>query len=160
MKMKISILFSMIFLFTTITAIPVFAGDLLRCVRCGMIVSKNPTWEGRMQKPDEEPIVFCAPKCLLLTNPADKDHDEAQLQLKDYYSTSFIDATQAWYVAGSDVMGPMGPDLIPFADKKSAKEFMDEHHGKALYRYSELTLEKLKEILPMKHNKKKHHKKQ
>ncbi len=158
MKIKISMLFSMIFLFIAITATPLLAGDSLRCVRCGMIVAKNPTWEGRMQKPDEEVIVFCAPKCLLLTHPADKDHGGAQLQLRDYYSTNFIDATQAWYVGGSDIMGPMGPDLIPFVDKKSAKEFMAEHHGKALYRYPELTLAKLKEILPMKHHKK--HKKQ
>ncbi len=154
MKMKVSMLFSVIFLFTAIITTPVFAGDSRRCVRCGMIVTKNPMWEGRMQKPDEGVIVFCAPKCLLMTNPADRDHGMALLQLRDYYSTNFIDATQAWFVGDSDVMGPMGPDLIPFTDKKSAEEFMAEHHGKAMYRYPELTLEKLMQILPMKHHKK------
>ncbi len=157
-RRKIFPLFSLVFfMLLTIPAI-INAEDSVRCVRCGMIVTKNPMWEGRMQKPDEEVIVFCAPKCLLLTNPADKDHGEAQLQLRDYYSTNFIDATKAWYVGGSDIMGPMGPDLIPFVDKKSAEEFMVEHHGKALYRYPELTLAKLKEILPMKHHKKQHEK--
>ncbi len=152
---KTPVIFCLILLFLAMIAAPIVAKDSGRCVRCGMIIADNPQWEGRMHKEGEQRIVFCSPKCLLLTNPADKDHNGIKLELKDYYSTKFIDATSAWYVGGSDIMGPMGPDLIPFADKKSAEEFLQEHHGNGLYSYTDLTGEKIKELLPMK----KHHKK-
>ncbi len=156
---KIPVILSLILLLTATMMTPVFAANTGRCIRCGMIIADNPLWEGRMHKEGEEKVVFCSPKCLLLTNPADKDHSGTKLEVKDYYSTKFIDATIAWYVSGSDIMGPMGPDLIPFADRTSAEEFMQEHHGTGLYNYAELTIEKIKQLLPMKkhHKNKAHH---
>ncbi|PIE68717.1 MAG: hypothetical protein CSA21_06140 [Deltaproteobacteria bacterium] len=148
-----------IFLFAAMPGF-VFSENLGRCMRCGMIVADNPQWEGRMLRSGEENVSFCSPKCLLLTSPADADHAGIKLELKDYYSTKFIDASEAWYVGGSDIMGPMGPDLVPFAKKEDAEAFMQEHKGTGIYPYSELTLAKLKELLPMKkHHKKAHGKK-
>ncbi|PIE72920.1 MAG: hypothetical protein CSA20_05485 [Deltaproteobacteria bacterium] len=130
------------------------AADSGRCMRCGMVVAEQPQWEGRSQRGDEQ-LSYCSPKCLLLTNPADADAKDLTITVKDYYSTKCIDASQAWYVAGSDVIGPMGPDLVPFEKKEDAEAFMKEHMGSGLYPYSALTLAKIKELLPMK----KHHKK-
>ncbi len=146
-------------MFLLLSAGLLFAEDSGRCIRCGMIVEKHPRWEGRMESADKVES-FCAPKCLLFTYAGSDTGEGVKLLLKDYYSTKFIDATAAWYVSGSDVMGPMGPDMVPFAKKEDAEAFMKEHKGKALFAWKELTKEKLKEVLPMKHHKKHHAKKE
>ncbi len=153
-KINLVALFLSLFFITSATLL--FAGDSGRCLRCGMIVAKHPQWEGRMEAKDKVES-FCAPRCLLFSHPAGGELGEGvKLMLKDYYSTKFIDATTAWYVSGSDIMGPMGPDMVPFAKKEDAEAFMKEHKGKALYSWKDLTTEKLKEVLPMKHHKKHH----
>jgi len=37
------------------------------------------------------------------------------------------------------VFGPMGRELIPFKSKKSAKAFMEDHNGKAMVKFDEIT---------------------
>jgi nitrous oxide reductase accessory protein NosL len=44
-------------------------------------------------------------------------------------SETFRDATGLSYVAESDVMGGMGPELHPFSDPDDASEFTDTHGG-------------------------------
>jgi nitrous oxide reductase accessory protein NosL len=43
---------------------------------------------------------------------------------------SFADATGLDYVAGSDIMGGMGPELHPFSDSDNASDFTDTHGGR------------------------------
>ena len=42
-----------------------------------------------------------------------------------------IDGRSAHYVVGSDVTGPMGKELIPFATREAALEFSKDHGGTA-----------------------------
>lgn len=50
-----------------------------------------------------------------------------------------IDAKSAFYVLGSDVLGPMGHELLPFKDRESAQEFLEDHKGKSIIRYQDVT---------------------
>ena len=50
-----------------------------------------------------------------------------------------MEAQSALYVIGSDVLGPMGHELLPFKDKEAAQEFLEDHKGKALIRFQEVT---------------------
>jgi nitrous oxide reductase accessory protein NosL len=59
----------------------------------------------------------------------------------DYYSLKLIDGSAAFYIRGSDVLGPMGAELIPFAKEEEAKEFMKDHKGEALLRFRDITPE-------------------
>lgn len=52
----------------------------------------------------------------------------------------WIDAREAWYVAGSSRRGSMGPTLASFADKADAARFADTFGGRVLH-YSEVTLD-------------------
>jgi nitrous oxide reductase accessory protein NosL len=59
----------------------------------------------------------------------------------DYYNLEMIDGRQAFYIAGSDVLGPMGHELVPVGREAQAKTFLDDHKGKSILRFSEISLE-------------------
>ena len=58
--------------------------------------------------------------------------------MKDYYSLQPVDAHSAFYVVGSDVFGPMGKELIPFEKATAAQEFLRDHQGKKVLRFSDI----------------------
>ena len=66
--------------------------------------------------------------------------------MKDYYSLAFIDGRQAFYVIGSNVRGPMGKELVPFAGRADADGFLHDHQGKKVLRFGEITPATLKEL--------------
>jgi len=45
---------------------------------------------------------------------------------------TFADASGLTYVAGSEVMGGMGPELHPFSDADEAAAFVEDHGGRTL----------------------------
>ncbi len=55
-------------------------------------------------------------------------------------ASTFGDARAVRYVAGSDVLGGMGPDLIPFGDVGDAEAFRADHGG-ALVAFEDVTQE-------------------
>jgi nitrous oxide reductase accessory protein NosL len=57
----------------------------------------------------------------------------------EYYGLSRVDARDAWYVVGSDLLGPMGHELIPFDSRAAAEEFMRDHDGRRILRFEEVT---------------------
>jgi Predicted lipoprotein involved in nitrous oxide reduction len=42
-------------------------------------------------------------------------------------------------VIGSDVLGPMGHELLPFKDQEAAQEFLEDHKGNSIIRYQDVT---------------------
>jgi nitrous oxide reductase accessory protein NosL len=49
-------------------------------------------------------------------------------------------------VLGSDVYGPMGREMVPFATEKEAREFKADHKGKRVLRFGEVTLDLVKSL--------------
>ena len=45
----------------------------------------------------------------------------------EYYGVTRIDARTAWYVIGSDMLGPMGHELVPLAIQAEAEGFLKDH---------------------------------
>jgi copper chaperone NosL len=122
-----------------------------KCPVCGMLVAKYPDWNGTIVYRDGTTAYFDGPKDLLnfylnprKYEPAKKHGDIASITVKDYYSLAIIDARQAYFVVGSNVLGPMGKELIPFAKKSDADGFRADHLGRKQLRFSEVTLELLK----------------
>ncbi len=58
----------------------------------------------------------------------------------------FIDHDKAYYVVGSDVLGPMGHELIPFASEKDAKTFLVDHRGQKILHFKDVTPELLDKL--------------
>lgn len=70
--------------------------------------------------------------------------DIEAMYVKDYYSLNYIDARKAFYVIGSDILGPMGKELIPFEKESDAKVFMKDHKGQKILKFQEITTETIK----------------
>ncbi len=79
-------------------------------------------------------------------SPARKTADIAVIYVTDYYSLSPVDGRAAWFVTGSDVYGPMGKELVPFAKESDAREFLKDHKGKNVMRFEQVTPALLKEL--------------
>ena len=65
--------------------------------------------------------------------------NKASILIRDYYTQKVINAKKAFFVAGSDVLGPMGNELIAFETCESARTFRLEHGGTEIYKFDEIT---------------------
>ena len=124
-----------------------------KCPVCGMFVAKYPDWTMGILFKDGSRAYFDGAKDLfkyLLDmkryDPARKTEDVRTALVRDYYSLNWIDAQKAWYVIGSDIFGPMGRELIPLEKEGEAREFMNDHRGKKILRFSDITREVLKTL--------------
>ena len=114
-----------------------------KCPVCGMFVHKYPKWAA-MMKHDGKTYYFDGVKDMMKYYIFDGDFPYnrkhiSKMVVSDYYTIEEILAKDAFYVTGSNIYGPMGNELIAFKDKKSAKTFMAEHHGKKIVRFDEIT---------------------
>ena len=107
-----------------------------KCPVCGMFVAKYPGWTAMIVLPGCARVYFDGPKDLFTyyLNPANTTRQGSGPTLphspvKDYYSLAAIDGKRAFYVIGSNVLGPMGKELIPFARKSDAEGFLDGPPG-------------------------------
>lgn len=119
-----------------------------RCGVCGMFVAKYPNWVATVVFADRSQVFFDGPKDLFryLINLEDyraENREISEVFVTDYYSTVLIDAKEAFFVSGSDVMGPMGPELVPHAKEAHAKTFVADHGGELISRFEEITPEKI-----------------
>lgn len=110
-----------------------------RCPVCGMFVANFPKWAAQLFYQDMH-YSFDGVKDLMKYY---MKHQKGitQILVRDYYTQKVIDGFKAYYVAGSDVYGPMGNELIPFADERSAKTFLIDHKGKEVLEFKQITAE-------------------
>jgi copper chaperone NosL len=115
-----------------------------RCPVCAMKVDNHRKFVSAIQLNDKTTYYFCGTGCMIRSWM----HPEiflgaarADLRLpvvREYFTGREIDARQAIWVAGSDVVGPMGPALVPLKDEKALKVFMQRHGGKTNFRLQEM----------------------
>ena len=114
-----------------------------KCPVCGMFVSKYPKWAAMIEKEGSK-YYFDGVKDMMKYYIFDGDfiYDRksiSQSVVSDYYTLEVLDAKEAWYVLDSDIYGPMGHELIPFKTEQMAHSFKEEHHGKAIVKFDEIT---------------------
>ncbi len=124
-----------------------------KCPVCGMFVAKYPDWLAAVRLKGGRHVYFDGAKDLFKYlqdmkryDPARKPEDVEAIAVMDYYGLAWIDARKAWYVLGSDVYGPMGRELIPLEREADAREFMKDHKGVRIIRFSEATPEVIKSL--------------
>lgn len=116
-----------------------------RCPVCGMFVAKYPEWLAAVRVRDGSVAWFDGPKDALkyLRDPArrrtPRENEVLAIRVTDYYSVTLVDAEAAWFVMGSDVLGPMGRELVPFAREHEAIEFARDHGATTILRFREIT---------------------
>jgi nitrous oxide reductase accessory protein NosL len=118
------------------------------CPVCGMVVSKYPAWIGSVVYQDGHAHHFDGAKDMFKYlfdlkryAPRHRAENIARIGVTEYYEVKRIDARKAWFVIGSDVLGPMGHELIPLASRADAEEFLRDHQGKRILRFDEVTRE-------------------
>ena len=115
------------------------------CPVCGMFVAKYPEWVATVLYKGGHAHHFDGAKDLfkyLLDMPqwapGHKKEDIANIGVTEYYGLTLIDAHSAWYVIGSDVLGPMGHELIPLETQADAEEFLRDHAGQRILRFDDV----------------------
>ena len=63
---------------------------------------------------------------------------DAEIWVTDYYTTKPLKARDAVFVAGSDVFGPMGAELVPLASTEFAESFRADHGGEDPLTFDEI----------------------
>lgn len=124
-----------------------------RCPVCGMFVYKYPKWVARIAMRDGGYYFYDGAKDMFKHvfdpgkyTPGKAAQDMASFVVTDYYETELIDAKAAYYVVGSDVLGPMGHELLPFKDEEAAREFMADHKGEKIIRFEDVTPELIQSL--------------
>ena len=123
-------------------------GQMDLCPVCGMIVSRYPNWiatvvwkDGHVHHFDGAKDMFKFLQALPKYAPGHHPSDVKLIVVTDFYNLEKIEARKALYVIGSDVMGPMGPELAPLATRADAEDFLKDHKGRRILRYDEVTPE-------------------
>ena len=116
-----------------------------KCPVCGMFVAMFADWNARIEFKGSTFATFDGAKDMFKYylnlkkyNPSKTQNDITAISVKDYYSTTSIDARKAFYVIWGDVYGPMGHEPIPFEKEADAKRFLKEHKGKKILRFKEI----------------------
>lgn len=107
------------------------------CPVCGMFVAKYPEWVATVVFADGKVAHFDGAKChfkfildMARFDPAHRRDDIGTMAVTEYYNLDKVETFAATYVIGSDVLGPMGHELVPFASAADAEDFRKDHGGK------------------------------
>lgn len=115
------------------------------CPVCGMLVAKYPHWVATIVYKDGHAHHFDGAKDMFKfwhdppKYAAGHSREQiARIVVTDYYNLQPVDAKAAFYVVGSDVLGPMGHEFVPLASMADAEDFMKEHKGKRVLRFEQV----------------------
>jgi nitrous oxide reductase accessory protein NosL len=131
-----------------------------KCPVCGMFTYKYPRWVAQIyftKDKKEHHYSFDGVKDMMkfYFNPmAWGNYDKinknniTKIMVTDYYKQKAIDGKKAFYVERSDIFGPMGNELIPFENKDDAINFLNDHKGKRVIKFTQI---KEKEVYKLDH---------
>lgn len=124
-----------------------------KCAVCGMFVAKYADWSAAIEYQNGRRAWFDGVKDLMKGYleparhglPPEKTPLKA-IWVKDYYSLLQIEGRSAYFVTGSNVLGPMGKELIPFAKESDARGFLKDHAGEKVLRFNQITRDTLRKL--------------
>lgn len=115
-----------------------------KCPVCGMFVAKYEQWLAQIVVEDHKPLVFDGVKDMMAYYfnsegyGGGSDLTAAEIWVRNYYTLDYIDGRKAFYVLGSEVLGPMGDELVPFSSLKEAENFKADHNGTAILLFDQI----------------------
>jgi len=121
-----------------------------KCPVCGMFVYKYPRWAAVLEISQDDKtkkLYFDGVKDLMkFYFKPEKWGNYSNIKIlsvyvTDYYKQIKIDGKKTLYVLGSDILGPMGHELVPFETEKDAEIFLKDHQGKKITGFDKITPE-------------------
>ncbi|HEY7745200.1 MAG TPA: nitrous oxide reductase accessory protein NosL [Desulfuromonadales bacterium] len=127
----------------TASSAPTLApGPKDRCPVCGMFVAPYPSWVAIIEFRDGSRAFFDGPKDMFVFffdlakyRPQAKPEDITGIHVTEYYTTRLLEAKDVFFVTGSDVMGPMGNELVPIGGRENAETFRRDHGGTKIMQF-------------------------
>jgi len=123
-------------------AVPPAPGKDDRCAVCGMIVTPFPQWVSVIVMNDGKRLYFDGPKDLFVAFfdlatyvPGATAEQVAGVYVTEYYTLQLTPAIEVFFVTGSNVMGPMGQELVPVAGLEAVATFERDHAGQKVMRF-------------------------
>lgn len=117
------------------------------CPVCGMIVSKYPNWVAVITWKDGHAHFFDGAKDMFKFllhldkfAPNHRKEEIAGIFVTDFYNLQRSDARKALFVVGSDVLGPMGHELVPLLNTADAQDFLTDHKGKKILKFEDVSV--------------------
>jgi nitrous oxide reductase accessory protein NosL len=123
-----------------------------RCPVCAMKVSRHKKFSCALQLMNGSTFYFCGTGCMIRSwmHPeiflgAAKEELKRSV-VQDYFTGEQVSGQSVYWVAGSDVIGPMGPALVPLKNEQHLDVFKKRHGAKSVFRLSEMTDEKWQQL--------------
>lgn len=119
-----------------------------RCPVCGMFVYKYPKWAAGLVFQSGARYFHCCPKCMLHNlhqvtkyQPGESRENLRLIWVTEYYTTKQMAAQDVLFVVGSNLIGPMGLDLIPVKGRAAAENLMKDYNGELILTLDQITPE-------------------
>lgn len=116
----------------------------LRCKHCGMKIDPASAWRADLVTADGMITSFDTPRCAFTSWRSGKSQ-AVSLKVQDYYDRRWRNAEELRFMIGGDVVGPMGPDLVPVDPSRSTK-FIQDHSADRALRLDEITMDVLSNV--------------
>jgi copper chaperone NosL len=116
-----------------------------RCAACAMVAARSEKFASAIELTDGKAFYFCSTGCMIRSwmHPEVCLNVDKKLLLRsvvrDYFTGEYMDGGKVIWVAGSDVVGPMGPALVPLKTEQDVSAFKRRHGAKVTFRLSEMT---------------------
>lgn len=104
-------------------------------------VFKYPDWIAVLEYKNGKKVLFSSAKQMFYYFYTSKPKEVVPLKkmyVTDYKTKELIEATEAFYVFGSNVVSFSGDDLIPFASYEDAKKFVDDNSASRIFEFSKI----------------------
>jgi copper chaperone NosL len=115
-----------------------------RCGHCGMALDPASRWYSELAFADGSARGFDTPRCAFSSwrGPA---REARELYARGHYGNARLPSGSLVFAVGSDVLGPMGPDLVP-VEPEHAASFARDHRARSMVRASEVSPALLNEL--------------
>lgn len=125
------------------------------CKNCGMPSMEFPKSNIKATKENNKVVFFCSPRCYLEAGLTEKGSQELKtfqkVEVKNYlYPDMRIAFAEVFWVIESGEKGPMGYDLVAFAEKNNAEKFVQKMKKGKIITSEELQPELVKKLLTWK----------
>lgn len=119
-----------------------------RCPVCGMFAYKYPKWIAGFVFKSGQTYFHCCPKCMLHNlnhiakyQPGETRENLELIWVTEYYTTRKMVAQDVLFVVGTDLVGPMGLDLIPVKGMEAANNLKQDYDGDLILTIDKITPE-------------------
>jgi nitrous oxide reductase accessory protein NosL len=113
------------------------------CPLCGMYPARYPQFSCQIVFTDGTYEAFDSAIGLLVyllfpDKTGIKPKPVTKIYYKDYVKESWIEAGKTFFVAGSEIMGPMGVEFLPVDSEQAAKELKKQEKGQDITHFKEI----------------------